>query len=164
MMSQRNWQQLIGQLARIGDAAGGAPQPAALLRAVEQAANSVIGHQLFTVMVVHHDTLEVERIYSNMPDVYPIAGRKHKRDTAWGRQVIEQARPYIGYASSDLEQVFDDHELIASLGLASVLNMPVRYDGRCVGTMNLLDRAGAYHKSQLPSAKLIASQLLPALL
>jgi len=43
-------------------------------------------------------------------------------------------------------------------------NLPVLYDGRVLGTVNLLDREGAYGEHQLDGAMLLAQQLLPAFL
>ena len=132
----------------------------------DEAAGRLIGHRLFTIMVVHHDTMEVERRYSNMPDAYPVAGRKKKRDTWWGRHVVESATPFIGHGAADLERAFADHELIRSLGLGCVLNMPISFNGRCVGTMNLLHagEVDVYGEAHLPVARLIGAMLLPALL
>ena len=138
----------------------------ALMAQVDQAAADLIGHRLFTIMVVHHDTLEVERRYSNQPDAYPIAGRKKKRDTWWGKHVVEEAQPFIGHGPADLQLAFADHGLIRSLGLGCVLNMPISYNGQCVGTMNLLNagEADVYKPEHLPTARLLGALLLPALL
>lgn len=45
-------------------------------RLAEAAAAKMIGHQLFTVMAFHADTMEVERCYSSNPDKYPTGGAK----------------------------------------------------------------------------------------
>lgn len=49
-----------------------------------------------------------------------------------------------GKNSEDIRSVFFDHELIASLGCASVLNLPVRWDGKVIGSLNLLHQAHHY--------------------
>ena len=154
----------LNALQEVAQAATAPGQPQHLFNAVERAAKEHIGHTLFTLMVVHHDTLEVERLYSNMPQAYPVGGRKKKRDTWWGRHVVEDAAPFVGHGPADLEKAFADHELIKSLGLGCVLNMPVVYDGRCRGTMNLLDAGDVYNESNLPMARALAGYLLPAIL
>jgi len=59
--------------------------------------------------------------------------------------------------------VFFDHELILSLGCASVLNVPVVWDGRTLGTINLLHEAGWYDETDVPVGQLFAVLAIPAL-
>lgn len=128
--------------------------------AVAQTAQTLIGHQLFTVMAFNAESMEVERLYSSNPEAYPPGGRKHKRDTAWGRQVLEQGCPYIGHNAEDIRLHFNDHETILGLGLESVLNVPVRVLGRTIGTMNLLHRADYYGAADLECGYLLAGVLV----
>ena len=153
----------LGRIHAAGATRGGADE--AMCR-VDEAAAALIGHRLFTIMVVHHRTMEVERVYSNRPDVYPVGGRKTKRDTWWGRQVVEQGQPFIGHGPADLERAFNDHRLIRDLGLGCVLNQPVCYDGQCLGTMNLLDAGehDVYRKAHLMISRVLGATLLPAML
>lgn len=138
-------------------------QPETGLRIVDDIAAQCVGHALFTVMVLHRDAMQVQRIYSSRPDVYPIGGRKEKRDTAWGRQVIDKATPFLGRDASAIREHFDDHQTIADLGLASILNMPVVYDGVVLGTMNLLHSEGHYSQEDITAAGILANALLPPL-
>ena len=140
-----------------------APDAGAAFQIAEQTAAQLIGHQLFTIMAFHAETMEVERCYSNNPNKYPTGGRKQKRDTAWGRHVLEQGKHYIGYNADDIRHSFDDHAVIHELGLESVLNMPIKEDGRPVGTMNLLEKAGYYHEEQVDIAREIANTLASVL-
>ena len=126
------------------------------MQAIDGAAADLIGHRLFTVMVVHHATMEVERLYSNMPEAYPVAGRKKKRNTWWGGHVVEQGRPFVGAGPADLAKAFSDHELIRSLGLNCVLNVPLRFDGLTRGTMNLLHTGEHYTPEHIGTARAIA--------
>ena len=132
--------------------------------AVESLAGRVLGHRLFTLMVLHDATGEVERVYSSRPDVYPVGGRKAKRGTAWGAIVIDRGEVYLGRTAEDIRWAFDDHPLILSLGLQSVLNVPVSFQGRPIGTMNLLHEAGWYGDADAPPGRLLAALLVPDLL
>jgi hypothetical protein len=60
--------------------------------------------------------------------------------------------------------VFFDHELILSLGCASVLNVPVVWDARTLGTINLLHEAGWYDEVDVPMAEVFAALSVPLLL
>ncbi len=60
--------------------------------------------------------------------------------------------------------MFYDYELIWSLGCESVLNMPVRWRGQTLGTLNLLHKAGHYNEGHVAHVRLLAHLALPALL
>ena len=79
------------------------------------------------------------------------------------RRVIHGGEPYIGRTRHDIEQNFFDHALIVSLGCESILNMPVRWRGETMGTLNLCHRAGFYGDEHLPRVRLIAQLALPCL-
>lgn len=139
-------------------------QPGATFRAVDAALAAAIGHKLFTILIHHPGLRQSERFYSNQPDSYPVGGRKPVTDSAWMKRVMFAGEPYIGRNRDDIADVFFDHELIWSLGCESVLNMPVRWQGQTVGTLNLLHEAGWYDESQLALARLFAQLALPGML
>jgi GAF domain-containing protein len=139
-------------------------QPEATFRALDTAVARAPGHILFTVLIHHPALRQSERFYSNRPDAYPVGGRKPVTDSAWMQRVIGRGEPYIGRTADDIREVFFDHELILSLGCESVLNMPVRWSGQTVGTLNLLHRAGHYDESHVADVRLLAHLALPAML
>ena len=51
-----------------------------------------------------------------------------------------------------IAEVFPDHEKILSLGCESVINVPVVAAGDLLGTINCLDRAGAYTAARITAA------------
>jgi GAF domain-containing protein len=139
-------------------------QPGSTFRAVDAALAEAPGHILFTVLVHHPALRQSERFYSNKPDAYPIGGRKPVTDSAWMKQVIHGGQPYIGRTREDIAANFFDHALIHSLGCESILNMPVRWRGQTLGTLNLCHRAGYYDEGHLSAVRLIAQLAAPALL
>ncbi len=139
-------------------------QPAATFRALDQALAAAPGHILFTILVHHPALRQSERFYTNMPAEYPVGGRKPVTDSAWMQTIIGRGEPYIGRTRDDIREVFYDYELIWSLGCESVLNMPVRWRGQTMGTLNLLHRAGFYDESHIEAVRLAAHLALPALL
>jgi hypothetical protein len=145
-------------------ALGQADQPHATFAALSRALAEVPGHILFTILVYHPDAEQSERFYSNMPAAYPVGGRKPITDSPWMQTVLRRGEPYIGRRAADIRDVFFDHELIISLGCESVLNMPARWRGRTIGTLNLLHEAGHYNEADLPPVRLAAGLALPALL
>ena len=152
------------RLAALADCAAtlGLPgQPRTGFDALEAALGRLIGHKLFTLMVLDCDKGEAERVYSNQPDAYPVLGRKPLGAmTEWGRHVIEGREPYIGHTAADIRWAFFDHALIASLGCASVINLLVTFDGALLGTVNMLHEEHYYEEADLevgaPFAQLLA--------
>ena len=139
-------------------------QPGATFRALDQALAAAPGHILFTILVHHPGLRQSERFYSNKPLEYPVGGRKPVTDSAWMQRVIHGGQPYIGRTREDIADVFYDHALIVSLGCESVLNMPVRWAGQTLGTLNLLHRAGHYSEADVAPVRLLAHLALPGLL
>lgn len=139
-------------------------QPEALFAALDHALKSAIGHKLFTILTYDGATLEAARVYSNLPGPYPTGGRKRLAPGPWTEAVLDSGQAYIGRTEDDLRTVFPDHELIASLGCTSVLNMPVRWRGRTLGSLNLLHEAGWYDEDDVAACLPFAQFALPALL
>jgi hypothetical protein len=139
-------------------------QPRGICEALDKVSGDVIGHRLFTVMRFHNAQAEVERIYSNMPSAYPAGGRKKKKDTAWAGHVLSDMKVFRGVDAAAIRAAFDDHATILGLGLGAVLNIPVVFDGRCLGTMNLLHQAGWYRAEDERAGLSLAAFLIPVLL
>lgn len=151
-------------LSRLAAATRAADQPRASLAALEAASAETIGHILFTVLLRHDTTGEVERFWTSHPEAYPVGGRKPLNPTFWTDQVIVGQRAYLGRDHAAVQAVFFDHELIRSLGCESVLNIPVVWAGRTLGTLNLLHQAGWYEEAHLPLAAMLAALAVPAFL
>jgi hypothetical protein len=139
-------------------------QPQALFGALEAALGAVLGHRLFTLLRYHAASGESERVYTSHPREYPVGGRKALNPTAWTDRVLRGQRPYLGRTAADVRAVFFDHELIASLGCGSVLNLPVVWDGRTLGTINLLHEEGWYDEGDAGVGLLFAALAIPGFL
>lgn len=138
--------------------------PQATYRAVDGLAGRVIGHILFTVNRHLAASADVERLYSSNPAAYPVGGRKQKRDTPWGRIVLDQGQVYIARNRDEVREAFSDHALIASLGISSIMNVPIRFGGETLGAMNLCGEDGQYTEADIPAAKVIAALLVPVVM
>src|SRR6478735_3900669 len=137
-------------------------QPDTLFKAFEAATKQLVGHELFTLLYV--DGEEVARIYSNRPAEYPVSGRKTMGPTPWGDHVLKGRKPYLGRDKAGIRWAFFDHALIESMGLGSVINVPALYDGKVVGTINLLAPEGFYREEHVPLVERLAPLLVPAFL
>lgn len=148
----------------LGSALAQSSAPADVYRAVEQVVKQRLGFGLFTLLVVTPDGQQVRRVYSSNPQAYPLAGLKRMGPTPWGDLVLKRRECFVGRDADAIRWAFPDHELIASLGLASVINVPVTALGQVLGTLNVLDAAGRYADSDLPVVQGVAPYLVPAFL
>ncbi len=139
-------------------------QPTAVLEAAGDAFAEAVGHRLYSVTVMLAGGREVERIHSTMPDVYPVGGRKPILPNAYTDRVRGEMKPFLAKTPAGFAPLFPDHATITGLGLGCVMNLPIVFGGVLLGTVNLLDREGAYDESHVEPAMIIARQILPALL
>ncbi|WP_159587159.1 GAF domain-containing protein [Chelativorans xinjiangense] len=137
-------------------------QPETLYKALEKASHALVGHELFTLLYV--DGQDVARVYSNRPTQYPVSGRKLMGPTPWGDLVLKQKKPFLGRDREGVRWAFFDHELIESMGLGSVINIPVLYDGEAIGTFNILAPEHHYKEADVALVAPLASFLVPAFL
>jgi hypothetical protein len=122
-------------------------------KALEDLAQRVVGHKLFTVMTVDMAAGLARRAYSNHPAAYPVSGTKPIHHDSWFDIVHGQRRSFVANTIEDIAKVFPDHELIASLGCGSVLNLPVVLEGDLVATINLLHAPGHYTPERVAAAE-----------
>ncbi|MFD1557387.1 GAF domain-containing protein [Paraburkholderia silviterrae] len=151
-------------LAQVACAQASVEQPLALYRALDSALAQTIGHTLFTILRYDGKTNESVRIYTNMPMQYPASESKPVAGGRWADTVLTRGEAFIGATPDDLRAVFADHELIASLGCESVLNVPVRWRGKTVASLNLLHIRNWYRVVHVSLAQTFAQFALPALL
>ncbi|MBY6109930.1 GAF domain-containing protein [Halomonas sp. DP1Y21-3] len=127
-------------------------------RALERCAEA-IPNGLFTAMRFHRDSMEVERIHSTLPDVYPVSGRKPKRDTEWGDKVLLNRRVNLGYGEEDIVWAFGDHRTILGLGLKAVLNVPIVRGENVLGTLNFLRDGPGFTEQEAATGQLLAAAI-----
>lgn len=127
-------------------AVSGARTSGTVWQALDELAQATVGHRLFTVTTVDEPAALVRRAYSSRPAEYATSGTKPLKGNTgdWFETVFNQRRTFVANTIEDIARVFPDHELIASLGCGSVINLPIVLAGNLVATVNLLDAAGAY--------------------
>jgi hypothetical protein len=135
--------------------------PLPRIRAADRLGRELVGHQLLTAMVFDRETMSVQRIFSSRPNEYPVGGRKPKRDTEWGRQVLLEGRRFEGEGDAAIREHFADHAVILGLGLRSIVNLPILIGGNCVGTLNLLWSDEELDPERTAPARLLALLAAP---
>jgi len=163
MMSEDHSPPYESSIAELLAAQRRSPQPHRIYAALDQVMKDEIGHILFTILYQHQEPRELERLYTNQPEAYPVSGRKQIVPSAWTEQLLDRGEPYIGMNADDIRAAFPDHKTIEELGCASVLNVPLIYDGAILGSVNLLHEEGFYKPHHIAPARLFASFALPAM-
>ena len=115
-----------------------------------------VGHTLFTVSYTLPSGEEAERIYTSMPAEYPNGGRKPIVHTDWN-DVMAAGKCFVASAPSQFGPHFQDLDTIVSLGFGAVINIPVIHQGRMLGSLNLLDKEGAYRGDVLPACHAVVA-------
>lgn len=139
-------------------------QPEAIFAAVGEALKRHVGYGLYTITHALPGGKEVERLYSTNLEAYAVGGRKPVKKDAFRDKVFGAHQPFLGRKPADFAPYFPDHDFIVSLGLGSVINVPLVFDGTALGSVNILDREGAYDETHVEKATAIARMVVPALL
>ncbi|MEO3385775.1 GAF domain-containing protein [Mesorhizobium sp. CAU 1741] len=107
--------------------------------ALQTLAQHIVGARLFTVTTVDMEAELARRLYTNMPDAYPVSGTKPITIDPWFEQVVIGKNLFVANTLEAIAGHFPDWELIGSLGCRSCVNMPVFVGGKVLGTVNMLD-------------------------
>jgi GAF domain-containing protein len=127
--------------------------PASVFDALRKLTEQAVGVKLFTVTVQDPVNHMSTRVYSNMPDAYPVSGTKPADVTDWSRQVLQEKRTFVANDIDTIATYFPDHALIKSLGCESVINVPVVIGGNVRGTINCLHEAGFYTEARVEASE-----------
>ncbi len=79
------------------------------------------------------------------------------RPTVGARQVLGRGETFVANTTAEFADVFPDHAQINALGCQAAMNLPVIAAGEVLGTINVLDQAGAF-----PAEKVAAVQAVIA--
>ena len=142
------------EIAQLGLALAQADQPQATLARIDHLGAISIGHCLFSVNAFRIESMQVERLYSSNPAAYPVGGRKNKKATAWGQQVLIERQLFIGEGEAAIRAAFDDHALMHSLGVLSIINVPVVWRDACLGVLNFACPLARVDARQVATARL----------
>ena len=133
---------------------------------LDETMTELFGFRLFTVLQFSQERGPT-RVHSTRPDLHPLGQRQPELSNAgpsptppkrhaWVQSVILDGKIWHGSTKEDLKDVFEDWELLWSVGLGSVLNIPIRLDSQTIGSLNILDREYAYDSADLMPGILIA--------
>lgn len=124
-----------GEIALLATALAGVDARADVLRAVESIAAARMQVTIFSASLCLPEAI-LQRIHSSRLDIYPVGARKSKRGTSWAEQVLQRRQVFVGEGPLEMAAAFDDQERMASVGIRSIINVPVVVGDRCLGVLN----------------------------
>jgi hypothetical protein len=133
-------------------------------KAVEQLALATCGWRLLTILKYIEKDAVVERISSSDEAAYPLGGRKPLDKITASHGAMEHGGIFLAGTKADVKEAFFDHELIFSLGITAIMNVPIRHAGQRLGTLNFCGEEGNYHEREMQIGRVLAGLLVPALL
>jgi len=154
----------IEDVAHLIALAAESADPGSVYRAVQRIAAETIGWRLFTILRHVEADRAVERLHSSDVAAYPVGGRKPLAKIAASHAALEKGEAVLAASKDEVRKAFFDHELIFSLGITAILNVPIRHAGRHFGTVNLCGEEGMYGPADIARAKVLAGLLVPTLL
>jgi hypothetical protein len=133
-------------------------------KAVERLASETCGWRLLTILKYVEKDAVVERISSSDEKAYPLGGRKPLDKITASHGAMEHGGIFLAGTRAQVKEAFFDHELIFSLGITAIMNVPVRHAGRRLGTLNFCGEEGNYGEREMQTGRVLAGLLVPALL
>ncbi|SCB19025.1 GAF domain-containing protein [Cupriavidus alkaliphilus] len=161
-MSQLRTAALVATVNALCDRLQQAGEPAMAFEAIGAATLQAMGPGLLTINAWHAGPAQIERLWSSNPSAYPVGGRKSKGDSAWRRQLLERGEVFVGEGDAALAAVFDDVQVIRGLGCTAVVNVPLCYQSRVIGTFNYLADRSAWPVAELAALRVLAALATPA--
>lgn len=137
-------------------------QPNSTYRVFDTVVRERVGLIYMTLFVV--DGGQTLRVFSTDEKNYPINVRKPMADTPWGDRVLRGKKSYLGASKADIRQTFPDHALMESLGTGSSISVPVVFNDKTIGTINVNDAEGVYKQHHVERVEELAPLLVPAFL
>lgn len=121
-----------------------------------------IGFKLITFTAINFTQKFVERIYSNNKKVYPILGKKPIPNNEWSKIIKKNGPKYfLGKNKKTIKKIFFDYETIFSLGCGSIINYVIRFKGKAIGTINLLDVENKYSNKDIKKIEKLSIFMIP---
>ncbi|OZI55258.1 GAF domain-containing protein [Bordetella genomosp. 5] len=132
--------------------------------AISALLEQAFGYQLLTALVYLEDLRLMRRLYTNDETISPLGGFKATGNGPWSRKVLDQGEFSVASTEDDVRTVFSEAEFLIERGLHSAFNIPVRHQGKVIGSLNLLAGRHAYDHADLDLATVIAGLCAPVFL
>ena len=136
-------------------------QPEAFYSVLKDVLQQTPGYIFVTLFLIHHG--ETLRVFTTEDVLYPVGVRKPMASTSWGDIVIKRQESFLATDLPGIRSAFFDHARIEGLGCGSAISVPIVYDGKCLGALNLNHREHYYTGEHVEMIKTLAPALIPVL-
>ncbi len=130
----------------LGTLALAAAQPGQPARSFDALAKLLLrypGYLLFSVSALERGTI-LRRIYSTDQARHPLGATKDMAGTGYCATLIQKRQHVLSQGAIGLQATFQGHEAMLADGIGCALNLCLQYDGKVVGSANILGRGNAY--------------------
>jgi hypothetical protein len=153
--------ELASQWAATGAALIAAQDFDSAMRAIDAGRGAMLGGGYLTVNVDatppdSGDEMWLRRLWSAVPDHYPVTGRKRKLPSVWTQHVLKECRVLVSQGDEAIKTHFDDHAQMKSMGIHLVANYPIAVDGKYAATVNLTSEQHAWTAAQVSCGHVLA--------
>jgi hypothetical protein len=160
---------LASQLASVSAALIAAPDFDSAMRAVDAGRGAILGRGYLTVNVDatppgSGEEMWLSRLWSAVPDQYPVTGRKRKLPSPWTQHVLKECRVLVSEGDDAIETHFDDHAQMKSMGIHLVANYPIAVNGKYAATVNLTSEHSNWSAAQVSCGHVLALLAQPWIL
>lgn len=101
------------------------------------------GYLLFSVSALERGTW-LRRIYSTDESRHPVGATKNMAGTGYCSALIQARQHILSQGAIGLQATFQGHEAMLADGIGCAVNLCLQYDGKVVGSANILGRGDTY--------------------
>ncbi len=153
----------LDDVARLVSSATGPHDLIGTCRILDGIIARLYGHKLFTVLRFIRKDMASERFYSSDPETYPVLGRKPTPETVWGKVVLTDGKLMISRDADDIRKNFSDHETIFALGVGSLINIPILWNGHILGSANISFAGDGYRHADPADLEMLVGLAAPVI-
>lgn len=123
-----------------------------------------------TALTVRHNPSDdarpgtVRRIYSTVPQSYPVGGWKKLAGSDWAETVLVRHETLVASGKQALAHYFPDHALLQSLGTTTLVNVPVTSCRQTIGAFAFMCEQSLDRTSVTDELQLLTSLAAPLFL
>ena len=144
------------------DALGEVRSAEAALRQIDQVRRLIAGPGIFSIqrnVTTARDPaneVRLQRLYSSAASRWPVDGVKRKTYTPWTETLFVRGQPFVAEGADALARAFDDYGQMQSLGIDTVVNVPLLRGNLCYATFNVFGSRGRWQPHEVLGIRLLA--------
>ena len=146
------------------DVLGEARNADVALAQIDQARRVIAGPGIFSIQLNvttardPQGEIRLQRFYASPSAAvrWPVNGVKRKTLTPWTETLFLRGHPFVAAGADAMARAFDDYDQMKSLGIDSVVNVPLLQGNLCYATFNVFGTGGAWQPHQVLGLRLLA--------